>query len=573
MDAKPTKTKKGERSRAQILEAALALFAERGWDKTTMRAIAERAGVSVGNAYYYFASKEHLIQGFYLQSHHEHLAVCEPALEGLTRFGDRLRTSLVTKIDTTASYHEFAAQLFKTAADPKSPLNPFSPESAPTRNEAIALMGKVVDGSNLKLPADLAIGIFAGSLTSTPALAAATEALKDSGAGISIGYGIAYPFGVIGVVLFVQLLPRLLKHDLEAIATKSKTENGSESSVVEVLVEVTNRQLNGKRIADSNINAYNACQISRIYKEGQLVPLHYDNTFQEGQLLLLIGRSKEIGIVIDYLGHRSDQQVSKDTENERQNLLMTNRKLSGKPISDIAPLKNYGVVITRITRSGIMFVPNANTLIQTHDIFTTVGPPENLKDFSGAIGHRDNAIDSTDLLSLSAGLTLGIIAGLIPLGLPGGMPVTLGLAGGPLVVGLLLGHFGKVGRIVGHIPRPTRSLLQDLGLVFFLADAGIKGGKSLWETVQTYGLTLFGLGILVSSVPMFMAWPLARKYFKLDPLQALGGICGSMTSTPALGAITAKTDSQIPVISYVSAYPVALIVMILVAKILIGLMI
>ena len=156
MDAKPTKTKKGERSRAQILEAALALFAERGWDKTTMRAIAERAGVSVGNAYYYFASKEHLIQGFYLQSHHEHLAVCEPALEGLTRFGDRLRTSLVTKIDTTASYHEFAAQLFKTAADPKSPLNPFSPESAPTRNEAIALMGKVVDGSNLKLPADLA---------------------------------------------------------------------------------------------------------------------------------------------------------------------------------------------------------------------------------------------------------------------------------------------------------------------------------------------------------------------------------------------------------------------------------
>jgi putative transport protein len=425
----------------------------------------------------------------------------------------------------------------------------------------------------LELPADLAIGIFAGALTSTPALAAATEGLKDTASGISIGYGIAYPFGVISVVLFVQLLPRILKHDLEAIAKESETGNEADGSVVEVLVKITNKQLNGKRIADSNINAYNACQISRIYKEGQLVPLHYDDVFHQGQLLLLIGRSREIEIVIDYLGQRSDQQVSKDTENERQNLLLTNRKLSGKSISDIAPLKNHGVVITRITRSGIMFVPNTTTLIQTHDILTTVGQAESLRDFAKAIGHRDNEIDSTDLLSLSAGLTLGIVAGLIPLGLPGGTPVTLGLAGGPLIVALLLGHFGKVGRIVGHIPRPTRVLLQDLGLVFFLASAGVKGGGELWDTVQIHGVTLLVLGMLISSVPMIVAWPLARKYFKLDPLQTLGGICGGMTSTPALGAITAKTDSQVPVISYVSAYPVALIVIILVAKVLIGILI
>ena len=161
----------------------------------------------------------------------------------------------------------------------------------------------------LDLPTDLAIGIFAGALTSTPALAAATEALSDTGTGISIGYGIAYPFGVISVVLFVQLLPRFLKYDLEAIAAKSETANDADSGVIDVLVEVTNRQLNGKRIADSNINAYNACQISRIYKEGQLVPLHYDDVFEVGQLLLLIGRSKEIEIVIDYLGRRSDQQA------------------------------------------------------------------------------------------------------------------------------------------------------------------------------------------------------------------------------------------------------------------------
>lgn len=113
-------------------------------------------------------------------------------------------------------------------------------------------------------------------------------------------------------------------------------------------------------------------------------------------------------------------------------------------------------------------------------------------------------------------------------------------------------------------------LLQELGLVFFLADAGIRGGGALAETVGEYGYLLFGLGILISLVPLIVAWPLARRLFKLDPLQSLGGICGGMTSTPALGAITARSDSQIPVVSYVSAYPVALIVMIIVAKILIG---
>lgn len=425
----------------------------------------------------------------------------------------------------------------------------------------------------LDLPADLATGIFAGALTSTPALAAATEGLKDAASGVSIGYGIAYPFGVIGVVLFVQLLPRLLKHDLDKIAAEHEAEDNTDERVVTVLVEVTNQNLVGKKIATAGINNLNACQVSRIFKEDQLVPLSYGDEFSNGQLLLLVGRSKEITIAIDYLGHRSDRHVLKDVENERQNLLVTDRKVAGTSIRDLAPLKNYGVVITRITRGGLTFVPNTATLIETHDNLTTVGRNDDLKVFAKAVGHRGNAVDSTDLLSLSAGLTLGIVAGLIPIGLPGSTPLTLGLAGGPLLVALLLGHFGKVGRIVGHIPRPTRLLLQDLGLVFFLANAGVKGGVSLVATVQEYGLTLFVLGMLVSVVPLILAWPLARKLFKLDALQALGGICGGMTSTPALGAITAKTDSQVPVISYVSAYPVALIVMILIAKVLIGLLV
>lgn len=149
-------TAKGERTRAQILEAALALFAERGWDGTTMRAVAERAGVSVGSAYYYFASKEHLIQGFYRRSHEEHLAACQPILARETDFQKRLVQVARKKIELSQPYHQFAGQLFKTAADPNSPLNPFSSESEPTRDQARALMAEVVRGARLRVPADLA---------------------------------------------------------------------------------------------------------------------------------------------------------------------------------------------------------------------------------------------------------------------------------------------------------------------------------------------------------------------------------------------------------------------------------
>ncbi len=421
----------------------------------------------------------------------------------------------------------------------------------------------------LNLPSDLASGIFAGALTSTPALAAATEGVSDGASGVSIGYGIAYPFGVIGVVLFVQLMPRILKHDLDEIAAQHEKADTAEDRVENVLVEVTNQNLFGKKIADSGITNLNACQVSRIFKDGQLVPLSYDDSYAEGQLLLLVGRSKEIEIAVDYIGHRSSRHILKDVENERQQLLVTNRKICGKNLRELAPLKEYGVVITRITRLGLTFVPNASTVIEQNDTLTSVGRREDLKSFAKATGHRSSAIDATDLLSLSAGITLGIIAGLMPIGLPNSPAITLGLAGGPLFVALILGHFGRVGRIVGHIPRPTRLLLQELGLVFFLANAGIKGGVSLVDTVQQYGLALFGLGLAVTVVPLIIAWPLARKLFGLDALQALGGVCGSMTSTPALGAITAKTDSQVPVVSYVSAYPVALIVMIVLAKLLI----
>lgn len=438
----------------------------------------------------------------------------------------------------------------------------------------VALGGLVtwIGAKLLELPADLAAGIFAGALTSTPALAAASESFTTSASGVSIGYGIAYPVGAIGVVLFIQALPRILKYDLDLVAKSQGEISNNEDEVSNALVEVTNQNLFGKNIATSAITRFNACQVSRVFKDGHFVPIQYDDCYAEGQLLLLVGNQKEIELAIDFIGVQSDEPIFLDAENERRQLLVTDRTVAGKSLLELAPLKNYGVVITRISRLGITFVPGNDTVIEVNDQITAVGQTLDLKNFAKAMGHRSSAIDTTDLLSLSVGLSLGILLGLTPFSLPGGDPITLGLAGGPLMVALLLGHYGKVGNIVGHIPRPTRMLLQEIGLVFFLTHAGIRGGVAFFETLGNYGPSLLLLSACVTFLPILLGWVLALKYFKLDPLQSLGGICGSMTSTPALGALTEKTESQSPVVSYASAYPIALIVMILFAKSLIGLL-
>lgn len=421
----------------------------------------------------------------------------------------------------------------------------------------------------LEIPAGLAAGLYAGALTSTPALAAATETLKEGGSQIPIGYGIAYPFGVIGVVVFVQLLPRLLKIDLEKEAAKAPDPASGEMRIATSQVVVTNPGILGVRIADFEELGLLGVQVTRVRKGERGVPLSYVDTFAENQELFLVGPEKQLRSAVKLLGHESAQPFFKDWERERRQLIVLDRAFAGRPLRELNLLRDHGITISRISRLGFTFVPNAETVLEANDVVTAIGDSEAIERFAKAIGHRSQAFDETDLLSLGVGLSLGVVVGQLSFGLPGLGALSLGLAGGPLLVGLILGHFGKVGRIVGHIPRPTRIMLQEFGLVLFLTEAGIKGGVSMVETFREYGLMLFLAGAVVTAIPLALGYLIARRLFRLNVLQSLGGICGGMTSTPALGAITAKTDSQQPVVSYATAYPVALILMTILAKFLI----
>jgi putative transport protein len=451
-----------------------------------------------------------------------------------------------------------------------------------TQGKNLAKMGAILVGVGavctyvcarvFDIPCDLSVGIFAGSMTSTPALAAAIDMLKDSGPLASIGYGVAYPFGVVGVVLFVQLLPKIMGVDLDKLSTEITQQTSKSKMIMRVLVEITNPAVVGKHLVDLDFISRNSCQVVRVKKDQRMIPLTPDLILEAGEKVLVVGKEENLKLIVEFLGKRSDEPFFMDADRERRTVVVTSSAIVGRSLRGLDVLRKYGVSVSRIVRNDASFVPNADTIIQRADALTIVGEPENMERFSEEAGHRAKALEQTDLLSLAIGIVLGIILGTIPLGLGTGSSFALGMTGGPLFVALILGHFGRLGFLTGYMPRASRLFMTELGLVFFLMGAGVKAGGAFIEVVQTYGIKLFIMGVIVTSVPMIIGYPVARKLLKLNLLQTLGGTCGGMTSTPGLGAITAKTDSDIPVVSYATAYPVALILMTIFAQLVISLL-
>lgn len=416
----------------------------------------------------------------------------------------------------------------------------------------------------LDVPLDLAIGLFAGALTSTPALASGIDALKGYGDLVPVGYGIAYPFGVIGVVLFVQLLPRLLKKDLSKI---DDSEGDDKKDIIErIVVKIKNPAIIGKKLDSISFLHSGNCVVSRIFDGSGPLPITHDTILEENNLLLLVGTRKNLPLTIDLIGELTEHNYLIDVEQERTTLIVLSSKLIDKSIKNLDILKNHKIVVTRIKRGDATFIPSRNTKFKKYDIITVAGRSSKIKAFSSFIEHKEKALQTTDIYKICIALILGIILGKMPIALPGGKTIMLGLAGGPLFVALLLSYFKKA----GHFPTAARNFVQTLGLILFLANAGVRAGSKIVPVLQEYGASLFLYGSIITIVPMLITFTLAYKFLKIDLLEALGGVCGGMTSTPALGAITSKTDSIRPVTSYAVAYPVALILMTIAVQIIVS---
>ncbi len=390
------------------------------------------------------------------------------------------------------------------------------------------------------------------------------------GSQVAVGYGIAYPFGVVSVVLFVQLWPRILRVNLTALGEEMRNQEDRGRRIVRVLVEVCNPAVIGRKLSDLTTIGESNCQVARILRENRLVPLPADLVLAEGQRLLLIAREFRLPPIVDLLGRRDERAgLLTDREGQSAHIVVTSHDIVGKTLNELRLRATLGVTVSRIIRHDVEFVPKLSDAIEYGDMLNVVGEREDLEAFASFAGHRSKTFDETDLISLGVGIIAGVVLGTVQMSI-GGSSFSLWAAGGPLFVGLLVGHFGRVGPVKGHLPAAARMLMTEAGLVFFLASAGVTAGIALEDVLRGHGVTLCLTACLTATVPLVVGALLARLVFRMNLLQTLGVVCGGMTSTPGLGVVTAKTDSEVPVVSYAAAYPVALIVITIFAKVLIS---
>ncbi len=420
-------------------------------------------------------------------------------------------------------------------------------------------------GRVLGLNAALTAGLFSGALTSTPGLATGLE--LTGSAEVSIGYGLTYPFGVLGVIVFAQVMPRLLgidlKEEVRAVASAEKPPD-----LEAIWLRVANPQLEGLTIQDFGALSLAEVTLSRITQEQQTRVAMAEVVMRVGDHVRVVGRPHQLRRAETVIGPRDADYHDPDSPISSRTLVVTSRDCAGRSLAELALPLRFGVVVTRLTREEFEFIPQARTELEVGDTIRIVGPESACQLAVDYLGREEERLHETPLLPLAFGLLAGILIGLLSWPLPGGSSFALGAAGGPLIAGLSAGYLGRIGPFSFRVPPAARQVIRTIGLLLFLAGAGVQAGSGLPAVLAERGLVLLAWGGAVTLVGLTSAFLVGRLIFRLNLSTTLGSICGAMTSTPGLGTVTSAAESDAPVLAYASVYPVALITVILLTRLL-----
>ena len=394
------------------------------------------------------------------------------------------------------------------------------------------------------------VGLIAGALTSTP--------------GLAIAYGIAYPFGVIGVILFVKLLPRIMHIDLDREARRlEKERRGQYPELITCIYRITNPIVFGRTLMQINARAMTGAVISRHKHDEQISIPTAHTVLHENDYIQAVGSDEALNQLATLVGEREEGELPLNHTQEIESLLLTKKDMINKQLGDLNLMKNFGCTVTRVRRSGIDLSPSPDLALKFGDKLTVVGEKEGLKGLARLLGNNAKKLSDTDFFPIAMGIVLGVLFGKLNISFPGGLSFSPGLTGGILIVALFLSAVGKTGPIIWSMSGPANQLLRQLGLLLFLAEVGTSAGKNLVATFQESGWLLFGVGAAITLVPMLIAVIAGRLFFKISILDLLGTLTGGMTSTPGLAAADSMTDSNIPSVAYATVYPIAMVFLIL----------
>lgn len=414
---------------------------------------------------------------------------------------------------------------------------------------------------------DISIGLLTGALTSTPGLAAAIDSTNSPLA--SIGYGIAYPFGVIGVILFIRLLPNLMRTDIKTAEAEYEQLSRSDFPLIDKKnFVVENPNVDGKTISELRIRQMTKGVVSRIMRNGEAFVPTPDAQLFIGDIIKVVAPVDAFEKVRLLIGSETDTEIPLSSKYDVQSILISNKEIANSTVRELNLLQSYNATITRIRRSGIDITPLPNTRIQLGDKLMIACNKENMKQVVTLLGNDDRRLSDSDLLPVALGIVFGVLIGLIKISFGDKFDFSLGLTGGVLIVSLLLSKLGKTGPFIWTISGAANQLLRQIGLLFFLASVGTKAGAEMVSTFNEYGWGLFGIGALITLMPMVLTVLYARFFGNMNLLSLMGAIAGGMTSTPGLAATTSITDSDAPQIAYATIYPVAMVFLIIFVQIL-----
>lgn len=440
----------------------------------------------------------------------------------------------------------------------------------------IAILIHFISGTSMPVM----VGILSGAVTNTPGLGAAQSTLGQIASGegsaipdIGLGYAVAYPFGVVGIILSMILLRKILKIDIE----KEKAILQSELHPAELVPEriniiVRNPVIFNKSVSEISRLLGHGIVISRVLHKGDILSATSETIIYENDIILIVAEKGIIPEILKKTGALSDMDLTSVTGRLiSRRLLVTNREVSGKSLGSLKLRTRFNVNITRVYRSGIEFIPSPQLALQMGDRLTVVGDEKSVERITEEVGNSMKRLEEPNIIPIFIGILLGVALGSIPIPVPGVThPMKLGIAGGPLIVAILLSRYGHKISLVSYTTASANLMLREIGIVLFLASVGIVSGEKFVDTLTSGdGFVWMGYGALITVVPIILAGFFTRIILKRNFFEICGLFSGSMTDPPALSFASEMAQSEAPAVAYATVYPLVMFLRIFTAQLLI----
>ncbi len=423
------------------------------------------------------------------------------------------------------------------------------------------------------------VGTLYGAVTNTPGLGAANEALNNvfphGGAPqIASAYACAYPLGVLGIIGATILIRYICKVKLEKEEKQLKAmeETNTNKKPYKMHLEVTNQYLEGKTLLQVHDFLNRDFVVSRLVHAGELCIPNRDTIFHVGDQMLIVCAEADQEAIMAFIGPKLDIDFEQqDQPLVSKRILITNPKINGKTLASMHFSSVHGVNVTRLTRHGMDLFASAGLPLQVGDKIMVVGPEDAVDRVANQMGNSTRRLNAPNIATIFVGIFLGLIFGSFPFAIPGmPVPVKLGLAGGPLIIAILIGRYGYKIHLVTYTTTSANMMLREIGLVLFLASVGIKAGAGFFETViEGDGLLYVLTGFLITIIPILIIGPIARIRYRFNYFTIAGMIAGTYTDPPALAYANSICSKEAPALGYSTVYPLAMFLRIFTAQIII----